>query len=420
MRTPMSGDDHRAEPVSQRDAVALWERHFRDPEAAAARAAALLADPAMHAPAARGWCELIVAFQHLFFTGHPLAARDYLGEARQRFHALGERRGELLAEIGVARLAVIEGAPLAARERLLALYPEAQQVLPAEDRFWLLNAIGAAHYFTDQLDGAIRYLFEALESLRGVERSPQHPAIMSNLSAALVTVGDYTPACELASAALAELGRFNNPQLELFARSNLAEALSGMGEHARALQVIDRMLAEAADTPRRAAQNHYLAVAAEIYARHGRVDDAARCARVARGIQSDFPGGFNDVHALWAEAVVADLRQDADAMRRLQAAAEAAATHRYLPGECKAWARLAERHAEARDFEAAYECGRRLLVAQTARLSHRAGARYYLLRVEHELDHARAERDRALAQRRELERLNEELARLNADLCSTR
>ena len=58
----------------------------------------------------------------------------------------------------------------------------------------------------------------------------------------------------------------------------------------------------------------------------------------------------------------------------------------------------------------------KLLAAQTQRLSHRASAKYYLLRVEHELTHARAERDRALAQRRELERLNEELARVNADL----
>ena len=36
---------------------------------------------------------------------------------------------------------------------------------------------------------------------------------MSNLSAALVTVGDYQPARELAEAALAELAHFDNPQL---------------------------------------------------------------------------------------------------------------------------------------------------------------------------------------------------------------
>jgi diguanylate cyclase (GGDEF)-like protein len=267
------------------------------------------------------------------------------------------------------------------------------------------------------MDDAIRYLYEALETLRGAERSPQHPTVMSNLAAALVTVGDDAPACELAEAALTDLAHYNNPQLVLFARSNYAEALCGIGAHPQALEVTERMVADAARAPRRSAQNHYMAIAAEILARHGRIEDARRCAETARAIYAEFPGGFNEVHGCWADAVVADAQGDRDAaIARLRAAADAAHRHRYLPGECKAWSRLAERHAEARDFEAAYACLQKLLAAQTQRLSHRASAKYYLLRVQHELTHARAERDRALAQRLETERLNEELARLNADL----
>ncbi len=381
-----------AEDATQRDAVALWERHFREPEASFARAGALLAAGTLGARA-RAWCELTIAYHHLFFTPHPPEARGFLAAAEAGFAAAGDRRGELLAEIGAARLAIVERTPDAARERLLALYPESQQLLPPEDRFWLLNAIGAAHYFTDRLDDAIRYLYEALETLRGVERSPQHPTIMSNLAAALVTVGDYAPACELAQTALADLARFDNRQLVLFARSNLAQALAGIGDDARALAAVDRMLAEAAAAPRRAAQNHYMAIAAEIYASNGRLDDAARCADTARAIYADFPGGFNEVHSRWADAVVADARRDAAAITLLREVAEAAQRHRYLPGECNAWARLAERYAETRDFEAAYACSRKLLAAQTQRLSHRASAKYYLLRVEHELEHARAERE---------------------------
>ena len=397
------------------EVVALWERHFRDPEFAYVRADALLAREEPIGQPARAWCELTVAFHH-FLTAQPLEARRFLADAQAGFTTAGDRRGQLLAEIGAARLAIVERSPLVARERLLTLYPEAQQVLAPEDRFWLLNTIGAAHYFTDQLDDAIRYLYEALETLRGAEPSPQHPTIMSNLAAALVTVGDYAPACELAEAAVAELGHFNNAQVAMFARATLAEALAGIGNDTRALGVVDAMLADATKAPRRAAQNHYMAIAAEICARHGRIDDAAACAETARAIHADFPGGFNEVHSRWADAVVADARDEPAAISRLQAAAEAAQRHRYLPGECKAWSRLAERHADARDFEAAYACGRKLLIAQTRRLSHRASAKYYLLRVEHELTHARAERDRALAQRIEMERLNEELARLNADL----
>lgn len=409
----MNGD--LPEHAAGNEAVTVWERHFREPEVSLARAQALAGDSLLD-PRARAWCELTIAFHHLFFTARPLEARRHLDAAAAHFAATHDRRGELLVEIGAARLAIVERSPLAARERLLALYAEAQQVLPPEDRFWLLNAIGAAHYFTDRLDESIRYLYEALEVLRGAERSPQHPTIMSNLAAALVTVGDYQPARELGEAALDELAHFDNPQLVMFARSNYAEALAGVGEHGRALEVVDRMLRDAAAAPRRSAQNHYVAIAAEICARHGRLDDAARCADIARAIYAEFPGGFNEVHSRWADAVVADARGDADALSRLAQAAEAAQRHRYVAGECKAWARLAERQAALRDFEAAYASLRKLLDAQTQRLSHRASAKYYLLRVEHELGHARAERDRALAQRRETERLNDELARLNADL----
>jgi len=404
--------------ADSRDAgIALWERHFREPEAAFADASALLA--ARESPDAhtRAWCELTIAYHHLFFTANPPEARHWIAQASERFADVAERRGSLLAEIGLARLAIIESSAVPARERLLALYPEAQQVLPPQDRFWLLNAIGAAHFFTDRLDDAIRYLYEALEALRGSELSPQHPTVMSNLAAALVTVGDHRPACELAEAALADLSQYDNPQLVLFARSNYAEALTGCGEHERALGVVDAMLADAALAPRRSAQNHYMAIAAEILARRDRLDEAARCAETARAIYADFPGGFNEVHGRWAEAVVAEARDDnAVAIARLRAAAEAAQRHRHLPIECKAWSRLAERLAEIGDFEAAYACSRKLLAAQIERLSHRASAAYYLLRVQHELSHARAERDRALSQRQELERLNQELARVNADL----
>ena len=52
---------------------------------------------------------------------------------RASFAATGERRGALLAEIGAARLAIVERSPIAARDRLMAIYPEAQQVLPPQD-----------------------------------------------------------------------------------------------------------------------------------------------------------------------------------------------------------------------------------------------------------------------------------------------
>src|SRR6185437_7027516 len=80
------------------DAVRVWERHFREPDAAFARAKALVAD-ATQPPPARAWHALTIAFHWLFFTAQPLEARPYLAEARRALTGANERRGEILAEI---------------------------------------------------------------------------------------------------------------------------------------------------------------------------------------------------------------------------------------------------------------------------------------------------------------------------------
>jgi len=118
-------DDSPVDDATVPEVVALWERHFRDPEFAYVRADALLAREEPIGQPARAWCELTIAFHH-FLTAQPLEARRFLADAQAGFTTAGDRRGQLLAEIGAARLAIVERSPLAARERLLTLYPEAQ------------------------------------------------------------------------------------------------------------------------------------------------------------------------------------------------------------------------------------------------------------------------------------------------------
>jgi diguanylate cyclase (GGDEF)-like protein len=406
----MATDDSTAAHPAAR---AAWDAHFRAPEAGVEHARAMHA--AATDPAERGWHALTIAYHALFFSSQPASARPLLDDARASFTRVGDRRGELLVDVGFARLAVTEGAPVAARERLQALEAEMRDALTAEDLFWYFDVVAAAHFFTDAFDEAIRYLYEALDVLRGVDAPAKLSAIMSNLAAALVAVGDHAPAAELASAALADLGD-GHPQLVLFALANLAEALAGLDEYARAAEVVDSMLAEARHASRESEQNHWFAIAAEVYAHEGRIDDAVRAARAARDVRDAFPAGYNDVHALWSDAVVAGACDADDAIARLEAAAEAAARRRYPGVLCKALARLAQSYVGRGDFELAYRASRRLLDAQSSRLAQRASARYSQLRHEYELRHVRSERDRELEKRREVEALNAELARLNADL----
>jgi diguanylate cyclase (GGDEF)-like protein len=410
-------DQREPEALSIEAACArLWDLHFRDPQRALVQAQEWLADPAADT-AMRAWAALTIGFHHLFFTPRPENGSAWLVEAHRAFDALSMRRGVLLASIGQARLAIVRRDLAAAREQLLALRDEAKHVLPNADRFWLSNALAATYYYGDEIDQSIACLYDAFEALRLEEPSPHLPTSMTNLAAALVTVGDFAPARELAQSALALLPQFDNPQIALYARANLAEAQLGLQDAAGALATIEAMMRDLAAAPRRAAQNHYLSVAAEVYALHGRAADAASCARTAAEILADYPGGFNEVHSAWADAAAAIAEGRPDGGEALlEHAARLAEARGYLPAACKANGRLMELYAGQARWREAFDASRRLLAAEQRRLVHRASAKYYLLRVEHELIHARAERDRALAQRRETEHLNRTLESLNAEL----
>lgn len=405
-----------AETLSADPATALWEGHFVDPARALERVRDVLAAPPEHDERTLAWAELTEGFHRLFFTGGPTDAREWLDRAGARFLALGDRRGALLVDAGRARMLLFEQQPVAAREMLETMYADARRELKPRDFFWVINALSATYYYTDQIDEAIRYMYEALELLRTIEMSPQLVAVLSNLAAALVTVADYVPARGLAQEAVELLATYSNPQLLLYARSNLAEAQLGTGDRDGALVTVDEMLGER-DAARLPPQNHYCSIAAEVYALHGRIEDAERATAQAAEIYATSLGGFNEVHLRWAEACVACARDDDErAAHALELAADAAARRRHVMTLCKANGALAERLAKLHRFEDAFYAQRRLFDAHNQRLDNRASARYYLLRVEHELTSVRAERDRALRQRQETEALNRQLEQLNAEL----
>ncbi len=394
----------------------LWTGHLRNPGAALEEATALLARADL-APRDRAWVQLTLAYHQLFSTGRPADARTHLSPALEALRTAGDRRGEILALAGFARLLIIQQQPLAARDQLLALYADAAEHLPPRDRFWVINALGAAYFFSDRIDEAIRYLHEALETLRSIEHSPQLPIVMSNLAAALVTVADYSPARELAQDALGLLPHYHNPQLLLFVRSNLAEALLGSGDPAAARAVVDELLPAIEAPELVATQNHFCAIAAEVYAEQGEMEHARRAVARAVEIHRLHPGGYNEVHARWAEAAVANGDDDDDAaLEAFERALEVARRLKHLPTLCKASERAAARAARLQRFADAYRFQLLATDAQATRLTSRASVKYYMLKVQHDLQHARAARDRAERQRQESEAINRQLEHLNDQL----
>ena len=397
-------------------ATLVWDRHFIDPARAMERVREVLAAPVQHDERTLAWAELTHGYHDLFYTRGGVDAGDWIARAGARFIALGDRRGALLADAGRARILIYAQQHAAARQMVETMLADARRELGPRDFFWVINALCATCFYTDRVDEAIRYMYETLELLRTVEMSPQLVAVLSNLAAALVTVADYEAARELAHEAVELLKNYNNPQLLLYARSNLAEAQLGTGDVDGALATVEAMLRS--HDPRFATpQNHYHSVAAEVYVLAGRIQDAEHAATRALDIFTASRGGFNEVHLRWAQACVASGRDDdATAVQALALAAETALRHKHVMTLCKANKALSERLAAMGRFEDAFHAQRRLFEANTQRLDNRASARYYLLRVEHELSSVRAERDHALRQRQESETLNRQLEQLNAEL----
>ena len=405
-----------ADGLAAHPATALWDGHFENPSAAFERASSILASPQDHDEATLAWSELTAGFHHLYFTGRYADARASLDRAGTRFIRLGDRRGALLVDAGRARLLIVENQPVAAREMLEAMYGDARRELAPRDFFWVINTLCTTYFHNHEIDESIRFMYEALELLRTVELSPQLVVVLANLAAALVTLSDYAPARGLAQEAVELLDRYQNPQLLQHARANLAEAQVGMRDHAGALATVEAMLREVGGVQDHT-RNHFCCVATEVFVLHGRLGDAERMAALADQIYASAPGEFNEVYLRWAQACVAQRGADDEAaVKALEMAAEAAARHRHIVTVCKANAMLADRLAAMQRYQEAFGAQRRLFDANILRLDNRASARYYLLRVEHELSNVRAERDRALVQRQETEALNRQLEQLNAEL----
>jgi len=392
-----------------------WDAHFGDPEAAHARAL-MLHESASGDERVIAWAELTIAYCHLSGAIRPAEARDWLARAQARLQRLADPRGELLARIGAARLHAIEH-PAAARDDLLALYPEACEILPPQDRFYVVNALATTYFHTDRIDEAIRYLYEALETLRGIPPSKQLAAVIAGLAALLVDAGDFASAAELAAEAIGCLTQNENPALWLSAHASYVEALLGLSDSQAALAVADAMFSAPTTATRTVAQNQHCAAAAETYAKQGRLRDAQLCVVNAREIYDEHRGGFNEVHYRWAAATLADACNVGDGtLAALELAADAAVRLAHLPTLCKAHERLAQRYAALGRFEEAYRHQCALLTAQTRRLTNRASAKYYLSLAQHELANARAQRERVERERIEMNVLKHILDQVNREL----
>lgn len=252
-----------ARSSAQRLARRAWALQLADRPQALALVHQVLAMPRADA-AGRAWALLVLAYDELFHAT-PAVALARLDQARAALAGTGQRDGEILAEVGIARAWWRQGRVGDAHERLLALRSDAAQHLRQEQRGVLLNALAGTFSVLGDTEQACAHMFSALRESRGSRAPGFEVPLHCNLADELLQLGDAEAALAQADEGLQRCRRLNNPRLLGMLLINRVNALTELGRAPEALPDVHEVSAIPADESgrgRNATHFEILAIAA--------------------------------------------------------------------------------------------------------------------------------------------------------------
>ncbi len=204
--------------------------------------------------AAMGWARLTRGF-HLIWYATPQQALDELQQAKRCFEAAGDRAGQLMAEVGVARCGWRSGEFLASLERVLPLRDEALRVLKHDELGMLLATIAGCYSELGESQRAFAYMYQALREAGAGKSRGFDVMLYCNLAHELIQLGDYHQALSYLEEGLARCIQLNNARLYSVLSINRVICLSNLGRPAEALPDVRRLLALPADKDGRGPMN---------------------------------------------------------------------------------------------------------------------------------------------------------------------
>ncbi len=369
---------------------------------------------------AQGWARLTRGF-HLIWYATPQEAMAELHAAQQCFAALGERGGQLLAEVGLARCAWRDGEFSAALQRVLPLRDEGLRILKHDQRGMLLGTIAGCYSELGDSQQAFAYMYQALREAGHGKSHGFDVVLYCNLAHELVQLGDYHQALSYLREGLERCARLNNPRLSSVLGINLVICLTNLERPAEALPDVRRLLALPADKDGRGPMNAHFETLALAALRAGDLEFGAEL--VARAAQTLAAGAVPDeigtLRVARAELAMAHGRW-AEAAEQLRTAP--------LPGEslrvrCMHFHALAAAHERLGQPVPALQALRMWQKLHTERALQASGARYQaaalqteLLRMKQELHHVDERRRSTEKARAELEAANRQLQQKIAEV----
>ena len=187
------------DPVEQ--ALHAWEIRRTDPKESH-RIALYLIDHALEIdePVVTGWAYLTCGVHELAASTLDQSAES-LEAATKLFRRIGEYRGESLSMLLRARVKMSLGEFKAALEMCKSIIEREAHGLQTIERFEAFNLIAGCFWGMDNVELSLLYLSRAFDTLRNTAHNAERATVLSNMGAALQSVGNHSVAREFLNAA---------------------------------------------------------------------------------------------------------------------------------------------------------------------------------------------------------------------------
>jgi tetratricopeptide (TPR) repeat protein len=257
---------------------------------------------------------LVTAWAYLTCSAHEVAANELdeaeesLASARTLFSRESEHRGDSLATILQARVRMARGEFRQALEMYKSLIEREAHGLQTLEKFEAFNSIAGCFWALDNLELCLLYLTKAFDSLRNSGFNQERAAVLSNMGAALLTVGNYEGAKEFLVAAAKFSKASGDRVLELNILTNLVSCQVELKDLTEALKTSVRILSEFQDLAFSSSTNAALCNAAMAFALNREFQLADQCLVGAQIIAEETRLPSQKMLAVQAEAVIAEAR----------------------------------------------------------------------------------------------------------------
>ncbi|MFS8086701.1 MAG: hypothetical protein ACMG6H_13795, partial [Acidobacteriota bacterium] len=257
---------------------------------------------------------LVTGWAYLTCGAHELAAADFdqaeesLDSAIKLFVRTGERRGESLAVVLRARVHTNRGEFRSALEMYKSVIEREAHGLQTLERFEAFNAIAGCFWGLDNVELCLLYLSKAFDTLRNTAYNTERATVLSNMGAALLSVGNYEAAREFLVASVKFSKASDDRVLALNILVNLVSCHLELKEVPDAVAVSTRMLSDYQEQSFAGPTNTALCNAAMAFALGKQWALADQCLVGAQMIAQESGLTMSHILVAQAEANVAEAR----------------------------------------------------------------------------------------------------------------